>query len=129
MEDWRLKGHPARWAALGLFALQRSLLRLSDTIKSFYAVLLNGRKGGAALHDQGRFDALLPEIQNDFDVSYMSRMAVGLGWTNFSAAQKEARYRRLRSLHHCDLRRQFRPLFRGAVRGDRTAKRSIWDYR
>lgn len=61
-----------------------------DTIKSFHAALLNGMKGGAALHDKGRFDALLSEIQHDFDLSYMSRMAVGAGWAKLSPAQKEA---------------------------------------
>jgi phospholipid transport system substrate-binding protein len=99
MEDWWLKRRPARWLALGFFALaavalastsSRAASGPQDTIKSFYAVLLNGMKGGAAFHDKGRFDALLPEIQHDFDLPYMSRMAVGAGWPKLSPAQKEA---------------------------------------
>jgi phospholipid transport system substrate-binding protein len=99
MEERRLKRRPAQWLELGLLALAAAALASAsgraasapqDTIKSFYAVLLKGMKGGAVLHDQGRFDALLPEIQHDFDLSYMSRMAVGLGWAKLSPAQKEA---------------------------------------
>jgi len=99
MEDRRLKRRPARRLALGLFGLAAVALASAsgqaasapqNTIKSFYAVLLNGMKGGAALHDKGRFDALLPEVQHDFDLSYMSRMAVGAGWAKLSPAQQEA---------------------------------------
>ena len=92
MEHWRL-----RWLALGPLAAvalasagSQAASAPQDTIKSFYSVLLNGMKGGAVLHDKGRFDALLPEIQHDFDLSYMSRMAVGAGWAKLSPAQKEA---------------------------------------
>jgi phospholipid transport system substrate-binding protein len=92
MEDWRLK-----WLALGPLAAgalasasDQAASAPQDTIKSFYSVLLNGMKGGAALRDKAHFDALLSEIQHDFDLSYMSRMAVGAGWARLSPAQKEA---------------------------------------
>jgi hypothetical protein len=87
MDDCRLK-RLARSLVLGLVALAAIALTPADAcagsteqdaIKSFYAVLLNGMKGGAALGDKGRYDALLPEIQHDFDLPYMSRMAVGAG--------------------------------------------------
>jgi phospholipid transport system substrate-binding protein len=98
MDDWRLK-RLARSLVLGLVALAAIALTPADAcagpteqdaIRSFYAVLLNGMKGGAALHDKGRFDALLPEIQHDFDLPYMSRMAVGAGWAKLSPAQQQA---------------------------------------
>jgi phospholipid transport system substrate-binding protein len=98
MDDWRLQ-RPGRWLVLGIVALAavalasasgRAASAPQDTIKSFYAVLLNGMKGGAALGDRGRYDALLPEIQQDFALPDMSRMAVGAGWATLSSAQKEA---------------------------------------
>jgi len=99
MEDQRSRGRPARWLARGLFALAAVALASAssqaasapqDTIKSFYAVLLNGMKGGAALHDKGRYDALLPEIQHDFDLPHMSQMAVGAGWAKLLPAERQA---------------------------------------
>jgi len=98
MSDVRLKG-AARWLAVAFVVLAalaaapasgRAASAPGETVKSFYAVLLNGMKGGAALHDKGRFDALLPEIHQDFDLSGMSRMAVGAGWTTLSSAQQQA---------------------------------------
>jgi phospholipid transport system substrate-binding protein len=98
MDGGRLK-RPARSLVLGLVAVAAIALSPArgcaasteqSAIKSFYHVLLSGMKGGAALGDKGRYDALLPEIQHDFDLPYMSRMAVGAGWANLSPAQKEA---------------------------------------
>lgn len=98
MDDGRVNC-PARWLVLGLVALAAVALASAssqaatapqDAIKSFYAVLLNGMRGGAGLHDKGRFEALLPEIQRDFDLVDMSRMAVGLGWSKLSSAQQQA---------------------------------------
>jgi phospholipid transport system substrate-binding protein len=60
-----------------------------DTIRSFYAVLLTSMKSGVALGGKGRYNALLPAIRKDFDVQYMSRMAVGAGWSALSAAEKQ----------------------------------------
>jgi phospholipid transport system substrate-binding protein len=60
-----------------------------DTIRNFYAVLLTSMKSGRVLGGKGRFDALMPAIRQDFDLSYMSRMAVGAGWSALSSAEKQ----------------------------------------
>ncbi len=60
------------------------------TIQSFYTILLNTMKSGAKLGGKGRYNALLPAIREDFDLPYMSRMAVGPGWSALSSAQKQA---------------------------------------
>jgi phospholipid transport system substrate-binding protein len=39
---------------------------------------------------KGRYDALLPAIRENFDLPYMSQMAVGPGWSMLSSAQKQA---------------------------------------
>jgi len=60
-----------------------------DTIRSFYGALLTTMKDGATLGKQGRYDQLSPVIRLDFDLSYMSRMAVGPAWSGLSDDQKK----------------------------------------
>ncbi len=60
-----------------------------DTIRNFYSVLLTSMKNGRLLGGKGRFDALMPAIREDFDLRYMSRMAVGAGWGALSSAEKQ----------------------------------------
>lgn len=63
--------------------------RPSDTIKAFYATLLKTMKHGPSLGEKGRYEILLPAVRKGFDVPYMTRMAVGVAWNDFSAAQKQ----------------------------------------
>src|SRR6185312_38329 len=42
-----------------------------------------------ALGGKGRYDALLPATRQDFDLPYMTRMAVGPGWSKLSPEQKQ----------------------------------------
>lgn len=60
-----------------------------QTIKGFYATLLDTMKHAAALGQKGRYDALAPAIRDSFDLSAMAQMAVGPGWARFSAAQRQ----------------------------------------
>jgi phospholipid transport system substrate-binding protein len=60
-----------------------------DTMRSFYSTLLTAMKNGPALGKQGRYDQLAPVIRLDFDLSYMSRMAVGPAWSGLSDDQKK----------------------------------------
>lgn len=61
----------------------------AETVRNFCAALTNAMKNGAKLGEQGRYDELLPEIRQDFDLSYMSRLALGAAWNGLSAAQKQ----------------------------------------
>jgi phospholipid transport system substrate-binding protein len=60
-----------------------------QTIQSFYSALLGAMKDGATLGVRGRYDRIAPAIQQNFDLSYMTQMAVGPGWNNLSDAQKK----------------------------------------
>jgi phospholipid transport system substrate-binding protein len=59
-----------------------------DTIRSFYGALLTTMKS-TTLGVKGRYDQLAPEIRRDFDLLYMTRMAVGPAWTKLSEDQKK----------------------------------------
>jgi phospholipid transport system substrate-binding protein len=60
-----------------------------ETINDFYAVLLKTMKGGAELGAKRRYDALLPAVRQDFDLRFMSRIAVGVIWSALASAQKQ----------------------------------------
>jgi phospholipid transport system substrate-binding protein len=60
-----------------------------ETIESFYSALLGAMKGGAALGIRGRYDRIAPAIQQNFDLSYMTQMAIGPAWKTLSEAQKK----------------------------------------
>jgi phospholipid transport system substrate-binding protein len=84
----------AGWLALS-FAMAaapcigQTALSPEDTIRSFYGTLLTTMKGGSMLGTKGRYDQLAPAIRQDFDLLYMTRMAVGPAWAGLSDDQKE----------------------------------------
>ena len=59
-----------------------------DTISNFYGTLLTTMKS-TTLGAKGRYDQLAPAIRRDFDLLYMTRMAVGPAWTKLSEDQKK----------------------------------------
>lgn len=52
----------------------------AGTVRMFYEVLLGNMRDGAQLGQHGRYARLEPVIVRVFDVSYMTRMAVGRSW-------------------------------------------------
>ena len=61
----------------------------ASAINDFYATLTQTMKQGAQLGDQGRYNALAPVIQRDFDLSRMAQLAVGPGWASLSPAERQ----------------------------------------
>jgi phospholipid transport system substrate-binding protein len=60
-----------------------------DTIRSFYAVLLNTMKQGPTLGESGRYAALAPVVQQDFDLPFMAKLAVGPAWSGLTPSQQQ----------------------------------------
>jgi phospholipid transport system substrate-binding protein len=95
-------GWPSRRAAqllavalVGLIAVAGSSPRgraasaPQETVRSFYSALLGAMKDGATLGIRGRYDRIAPAIQQNFDLPYMTQMAIGPGWNTLSDAQKK----------------------------------------
>jgi phospholipid transport system substrate-binding protein len=83
----------AGWLALSLAVaaapcIGHAATSPEDTIRSFYGTLLTTMKS-ATLGTKGRYDQLAPAIRRDFDLLYMTRMAVGPAWTKLSEDQKK----------------------------------------
>lgn len=60
-----------------------------DTIRGFYATLLDTMKHATELGQKGRYNALAPAIRRSFDLTSMAHMSVGPSWARFSAAQQQ----------------------------------------
>jgi phospholipid transport system substrate-binding protein len=60
-----------------------------ETVRSFYGALLGAMKDGATLGMRGRYERIAPAIQENFDLSYMTQMAIGPAWNTLSDAQKK----------------------------------------
>jgi phospholipid transport system substrate-binding protein len=58
------------------------------TVQTFYDALEDTMKHGSELGFDGRYKKLEPVIQQTFDVPVMAKIAVGSGWTAFSADEK-----------------------------------------
>ncbi len=82
-------------ALVGLIAVAGSSARglaasaPQETVQSFYSALLGAMKDGATLGIRGRYERIAPAIQQNFDLSYMTQMAVGPAWNSLSDAQKK----------------------------------------
>lgn len=61
----------------------------SDTIRRFYAVLLETMQQAAQLGPRGRFQKLEPAVLGTFDVPFMARLSVGPAWSGMSPDQKK----------------------------------------
>jgi len=65
----------------------------SDTVKTFYAALLDCMQHAAALGPRGRYQKLEPVIQHAFDLPFMTKMSIGLAWGRLTPDQKTAAVR------------------------------------
>ena len=61
----------------------------ADTVRGFYATLLGTMRHGPALGASGRYDQLEPAVRRSFNVRFMARLAVGMGWGALSSGQQQ----------------------------------------
>src|SRR5438552_13705631 len=61
----------------------------SDTIRHFYAVLLDTMQHAAPLGAKGRYQKLEPVVFATFDVPYMARLSIGPAWAGLTPDQKK----------------------------------------
>jgi phospholipid transport system substrate-binding protein len=59
------------------------------TATSLYDVLLKAMKGGSSLDFAGRRALLAPEIRNDLDLAFMTKLAVGPSWKTLTPADSQ----------------------------------------
>src|SRR5690348_1155636 len=60
-----------------------------DTVRSFYETLQSTMRNGAALGVRGRYEQLRPAIEQNFDIAYMTHLAVGAAWTKLTEEQRK----------------------------------------
>jgi phospholipid transport system substrate-binding protein len=61
----------------------------ADTIRRFYDALVGTMREGSSLGAQGRYARLAPVIEQNFDLPYMTRMAVGPSWGRLSKDKQQ----------------------------------------
>jgi len=61
----------------------------SDVVRHFFDTLLANMKNGQALGAKGRYEKLEPVVFATFDVPFMTKMSVGLGWGRLTPEQKQ----------------------------------------
>ena len=61
----------------------------SDTIRNFYAVLLDTMQHAQQLGARGRYQKLEPVVFRTFDIPYMAKLSIGPGWNALSPEQKK----------------------------------------
>ena len=61
----------------------------TDTVRSFYGVLMNVMRNGPALGQSGRYAQVAPAVAQDFNIPFMTRLAVGPDWNTMSPAQQQ----------------------------------------
>jgi len=74
-------------AALAL-PLQPAAASGADTVRTFYATLLDTMRSAQSLGPQGRYTRLAPAIRQAFDIPFMTRLAVGPDWNSLTQAQQ-----------------------------------------
>ena len=60
-----------------------------DTVQGLYDALLSTMKNGRTLGQSGRYTQLAPVIRRSFDISSMTRLAVGPSWAGMTEAQRQ----------------------------------------
>ena len=60
----------------------------SDTVRAFYATLLDTMRNAQTLGAQGRYTRLAPAIRQSFDIPFMTRLAVGPDWNTLNPTQQ-----------------------------------------
>src|SRR3954447_2194984 len=61
----------------------------SETVQSLYNTLLTTMQNGPALGPRGRYARIEPVIRRVFDISYMTRLAVGPEWATLNPTQQQ----------------------------------------
>lgn len=59
-----------------------------DTVRSFYDTLLATMRNGPALGPHGRYAQIEPTVRRVFDITFMTRLAVGPDWAGLSETQR-----------------------------------------
>jgi len=59
-----------------------------DTVRAFYATLLDTMRNAQQLGAQGRYARLAPSIRQNFDIPFMTRLAVGPDWNSLTPTQQ-----------------------------------------
>jgi phospholipid transport system substrate-binding protein len=77
--------------ALGLAAgqAQAASPEATETVREFYATLLQTMQSGPALGAGGRYGKLAPAVRDSFDMPAMTRLAVGPSWGSLDEAQQQ----------------------------------------
>jgi phospholipid transport system substrate-binding protein len=60
-----------------------------SNVRGFYDTLLSTMKNGPTLGQSGRYARLAPVVDRVFDVSFMTRLAIGTIWATLPAAQQQ----------------------------------------
>lgn len=60
----------------------------ADTVRAFYSTLLDTMRNAAQLGAQGRYARLAPAIRQNFDIPFMTRLAVGPEWNSLTPTQQ-----------------------------------------
>jgi len=61
----------------------------SETVRAFYATLLDTMQNAAALGPRGRYQKLEPAVQRAFDLPFMTKLSIGVAWGHLTADQKQ----------------------------------------
>ncbi|HWD58587.1 MAG TPA: ABC transporter substrate-binding protein [Stellaceae bacterium] len=60
----------------------------AEAVRAFYTTLLDTMRNGPQLGAQGRYARLAPAISRNFDIPFMTRLAVGPDWNTLTPAQQ-----------------------------------------
>lgn len=78
----------AAWALPAQIATATAASGGAETVRSFYSTLLDTMRNGARLGPQGRYARIAPAIRQNFDIPFMTRLAVGPEWNSLTQAQQ-----------------------------------------
>jgi phospholipid transport system substrate-binding protein len=86
-----MRGMLAVTLMLGLFAVRAEAAspEAPEVVLGFYASLLQIMRQGPALGASGRYDRLEPVVRTAFDMTEMTRLAVGPGWASLAPAERQ----------------------------------------
>ena len=89
---WRIKVAGlclAMFVAVGLItSASAAVSNPEDAVRNFYSVLLGNMQQGRMLGEIGRYAKLAPVVDRTFDISLMTRLAVGPAWETLPPAQQ-----------------------------------------
>src|ERR1700688_4172681 len=75
-------------AAFALPAQPAAAAAGADTVRAFYTTLLDTMRNAQSLGAQGRYARLTPSIRQNFDIPFMTRLAVGPDWNSLTPVQQ-----------------------------------------